>query len=122
MIGTARSIASPTARRPLPAGNTVEWPGAVPPTVFFKRTIMRIGTLTCRIITAAVLACAAGGPLFAETFAERVASCLACHGEKGQPENPETPLLGGQNATYALIQLYLFREKQRQLIQNKHSY
>jgi cytochrome c553 len=74
---------------------------------------MRIGTLTCRIITAAVLACAAGGPLFAETFAERVASCLACHGEKGQPENPETPLLGGQNATYALIQLYLFREKQR---------
>jgi cytochrome c553 len=59
------------------------------------------------------LACAASAPLCAETFSERVAPCLACHGEKGQSENPEIPSLGGQNAPYALIQLYLFREKQR---------
>jgi cytochrome c553 len=49
----------------------------------------------------------------AEPFAERVAPCLACHGEKGVSENPEAPSLGGQTAPYLLIQLYLFREKQR---------
>jgi len=74
---------------------------------------MRVATLTCRIVAAAALACAAGGPLFAETFSERVAPCLACHGENGQSETPEVPSLGGQTAPYVLIQLYLFREKQR---------
>ena len=61
---------------------------------------------------AAFLVCAAA-PLQAETFAERAAPCLACHGEKGQSETPEIPSLGGQSAPYLLIQLYLFREKQR---------
>jgi cytochrome c553 len=51
--------------------------------------------------------------LAAEPFAERVAPCLACHGEKGVSENPDVPSLGGQTAPYLLIQLYLFREKQR---------
>ena len=51
-------------------------------------------------------------PLHAETFAERVAPCLACHGESGQSETPQIPSLGGQPAPYLLIQLYLFREKQ----------
>ncbi|MDO9414339.1 MAG: cytochrome C [Pseudolabrys sp.] len=52
-------------------------------------------------------------PLSAETFTERVESCLACHGAKGESEIPEVPSLGGQPAPYVLIQLYLFREKQR---------
>jgi cytochrome c553 len=39
--------------------------------------------------------------------------CLACHGEHGQSQTPEIPSLGGQPAPYLLIQLYLFREKQR---------
>lgn len=39
--------------------------------------------------------------------------CLACHGEKGQSVNPDVPSLGGQPAPYLLIQIYLFREKQR---------
>jgi len=39
--------------------------------------------------------------------------CLACHGEKGQSATPDTPSLGGQPAPYLLIQIYLFREKQR---------
>jgi cytochrome c553 len=51
--------------------------------------------------------------LAAEPFAERVAPCLACHGETGTSENWEVPSLGGQTAPYLLIQLYLFREKQR---------
>jgi cytochrome c553 len=48
-----------------------------------------------------------------ESFSERVAPCLACHGEKGESGNSEVPSLGGQTAPYLLIQLYLFREKQR---------
>ncbi len=52
-------------------------------------------------------------PSHAETMAERAAPCLACHGEKGQSETAEIPSLGGQPAPYLLIQLYLFREKQR---------
>ena len=49
----------------------------------------------------------------AETFQERIAPCLACHGEKGQSETEGTPSLGAQQAPYALIQLYMFREKLR---------
>lgn len=46
-------------------------------------------------------------------FEERAAPCLACHGEKGQSSNPEVPSLGAQTAPYALIQLYMFRQKLR---------
>jgi cytochrome c553 len=49
----------------------------------------------------------------AATFEERVAPCLACHGERGQSETEHTPSLGGQQAPYALIQLFMFREKLR---------
>jgi cytochrome c553 len=49
----------------------------------------------------------------AETIAERAAPCLACHGEKGQSETENIPSLGGQQAPYALIQLFMFREKLR---------
>src|SRR5689334_4755652 len=49
----------------------------------------------------------------AQKFEERVAQCLDCHGEKGQSETENTPSLGGQQAPYALIQLYMFREKLR---------
>jgi len=49
----------------------------------------------------------------AETLAERAAPCLACHGEKGQSETENTPSLGARQAPYALIQLFMFREKLR---------
>ncbi len=49
----------------------------------------------------------------AQKFEERVAPCLACHGERGQSETDNTPSLGAQQAPYALIQLYMFREKLR---------
>jgi cytochrome c553 len=52
-------------------------------------------------------------PASAASLAERMQPCLACHGEQGQSENPEIPSLGAQLAPYTLIQLYLFREKQR---------
>jgi cytochrome c553 len=49
----------------------------------------------------------------AETIEERAAPCLACHGEHGQSETENTPSLGAQQAPYALIQLFMFREKLR---------
>jgi cytochrome c553 len=66
-----------------------------------------------RIAVAALLLCSANQSLLGETVAERAAPCLACHGETGQSENPDVPSLGGQPAPYLLIQLYMFREKQR---------
>src|ERR1700739_792881 len=65
-----------------------------------------------RMITALVFACAAFSAS-AETVQERAAACFACHGEHGQSETENTPSLGGQNAPYALIQLFMFREKLR---------
>jgi cytochrome c553 len=52
-------------------------------------------------------------PLQAETIAERAVTCFACHGEHGQSETENIPSLGGQQAPYALIQLFMFREKLR---------
>jgi cytochrome c553 len=71
------------------------------------------------IAFAMLLLCALDRPLLADTFAERVAPCLACHGEKGYSEHPVVPSLGGQPAPYLLIQLYLFRENQRASLYRK---
>ena len=57
----------------------------------------------------ALIAC----PADAEPFQDRIAPCLACHGERGQSETENTPSLGAQQAPYALIQLFMFREKLR---------
>jgi cytochrome c553 len=57
----------------------------------------------------ALIACAAR----AETIEERAAPCLGCHGEHGQSGTENTPSLGAQQPAYALIQLFMFREKLR---------
>ncbi|MEA2883798.1 MAG: hypothetical protein QOH32_3054 [Bradyrhizobium sp.] len=49
----------------------------------------------------------------AETLEERIAPCLACHGDKGQSVTENIPSLGAQQAPYTLIQLFMFREKLR---------
>src|SRR3954454_17541378 len=61
----------------------------------------------------AAAALAAAGPALPQDMAERLAPCLACHGETGTSQTPEVPSLGAQPASFALIQLYQFREKQR---------
>lgn len=68
-------------------------------------------TLRATLAGAALLASAI--PASAQSFAERWSTCLACHGEKGQSETPETPSLDAQPSPAMLIQLYLFREKRR---------
>jgi cytochrome c553 len=65
-----------------------------------------------RIITALVFASVAFSAR-AETVEERAVTCFGCHGEHGQSEMENTPSLGGQQAPYALIQIFMFREKLR---------
>ena len=65
-----------------------------------------------RIITALVFASVAFSA-DAATVEERAVTCFACHGEHGQSEMENTPSLGGQQAPYALIQIFMFREKLR---------
>lgn len=69
-----------------------------------------LSTLRIALVGLSILAAAPAG---AAELAERLAPCLACHGENGQSQTAEVPSLGAQTAPYTLIQLYLFREKQR---------
>jgi cytochrome c553 len=64
-------------------------------------------------LLAALLCLASAHPLPAQSLAERLAPCLACHGENGRSDLPLVPSLGGQPVTYLLIQLVMFRERLR---------
>jgi len=66
-----------------------------------------------RKIVAALAFAFIGFSARAETIEERAAPCLACHGERGQSETENTPSVGAQQPPYALIQLFMFREKLR---------
>src|SRR3984957_12267278 len=66
-----------------------------------------------RKTTAALLLALIASSGGAETIADRAAPCLACQGEKGQSETENIPSLGAQQPPYALIQLFMFREKLR---------
>jgi cytochrome c553 len=65
-----------------------------------------------RLALAALLSLAAL-PVSAATVDERLAPCLACHGEKGQSTVPDVPSLGAQPVFYLTIQLFMFREGMR---------
>jgi len=66
-----------------------------------------------KIVVALLVGCLTAQPACAQTLAERRPICLACHGENGQSEPPETPSLGGQQEFYVTVQLLMFREKMR---------
>ena len=65
------------------------------------------------LLGAALVLMMAALPATAASLEERLAPCLACHGEKGQSEQPEVPSLGAQPAFYVMVQLYMFRERLR---------
>jgi cytochrome c553 len=52
-------------------------------------------------------------PATAQSVQERLAICLACHGENGQSRTPLTPSLGAQPAFFLSIQIFMFRERIR---------
>ena len=56
---------------------------------------------------------AGASPALAADLAEKMAPCLTCHGEEGQSQNENVPSLGAQQASYTVIQLYMFRENTR---------
>jgi len=49
----------------------------------------------------------------ADSIETRLASCLACHGAKGQSVVPEVPSLGGQPEFYLTVQVLMFRDRLR---------
>ena len=63
------------------------------------------------LVIAALLAGAS--PALAADLSERMVPCLACHGAEGQSQSENVPSLGAQQASYTVIQLYMFREKTR---------
>jgi len=84
-----------------------------PKTVFPKSVFPKDGPMRRRITITALVLASVAFPAGAETVQERAATCFTCHGEHGQSETENTPSLGGQQAPYALIQLFMFREKLR---------
>ena len=84
-----------------------------PKTVFPKSVFPKDGPMRRRITITALVLASVAFPAGAETVQERAVTCFACHGEHGQSETENTPSLGGQQAPYALIQLFMFREKLR---------
>jgi cytochrome c553 len=66
-----------------------------------------------RGLLGALLVLLAALPVAAAALEERLAPCLACHGEQGQSATPEVPSLGAQPAFYVMVQLYMFRERLR---------
>ena len=72
-----------------------------------------IQTKKFRIGIAVGVAMLTGLPACAQSLQERMSTCLACHGDKGQSQLPEVPSLGAQTALYTLVELVMFRDKLR---------
>ena len=68
-----------------------------------------------RLLIVVVTLAAALTGAWAGPYEDRLPTCLACHGETGTSTAPGVPSLGGQPADYVLIQLFLFRSKQRDI-------
>jgi cytochrome c553 len=72
-----------------------------------------------RSLVVAALAAVVLGPstlsAAAQSVQEKAEPCLACHGEGGNSRLENVPSLAGQPRQYLLIQLMLFRDKQRVL-------
>jgi cytochrome c553 len=66
-----------------------------------------------RLAVGAILAVLADFPACAASLQERVSTCFACHGERGQSQLPEVPSLGAQPTLYTLVELVMFRDKLR---------
>ena len=71
---------------------------------------MRVAVVFAALILPLATGFAANPP---QSLAEKMAPCLGCHGEQGQSGLDNVPSLGAQQSAYALIQLYMFREKMR---------
>jgi cytochrome c553 len=83
------------------------WPMG-PPAFFLEHRVHLKPTIPALLIVAAL-----ASPAYAQTPAERLPVCLACHGATGTSQIEGIPSLGGMPSEYVVTQLYLFREKIR---------
>jgi cytochrome c553 len=60
---------------------------------------------------AVLLSTPQGAP--AASLQDRIASCPACHGEKGQSSDPAIPSIAGQPKLFVMYQLFFYREGRR---------
>ena len=65
------------------------------------------------LAVATLFAALAALPVAAQPLNDRMPTCLACHGENGTSQLPDTPSLGAQPAFYVTVQLLMFRDKLR---------
>ena len=86
--------------------------GGAPPSAVFP--LIQLGECGVRrAVFALVLGFLAAFPAAAQVVNERLPTCLACHGENGQSQNPGVPSLGAQQAYYVTVQLLMFRDRMR---------
>jgi cytochrome c553 len=87
----------------------------MPPPHFWPKNIFQLKREKAvrRLVAALALACIAAFPASAQMVQERLPTCLACHGENGQSQNPDVPSLGAQQSFYVTVQLLMFRERMR---------
>jgi cytochrome c553 len=86
---------------------------SLPPDFYFL--LLNLDRNMRTFAAAVALVCVLAAPARAATFDEQLATCKACHGEKGISETSDVPSLAGIPANYGLIQLYLFRAKMRKV-------
>ena len=77
-----------------------------------SRTARGPRALALRLLLAAALLPTAAAD--AQTLQDKIAACTACHGETGQPADPNIPSIGGQPKLFVMYQLFFYREGRRQ--------
>jgi len=50
---------------------------------------------------------------FAQSLQDKIAQCVACHGEDGRSKDPNIPHIGGQPKLAVMYQLFFYREGRR---------
>src|SRR5262245_14437038 len=61
----------------------------------------------------AVLLAAAPGTAGAQSLADKIARCAACHGEDGRSKDPKIPHIGGQPKLAVMYALFFYRQGSR---------
>ncbi len=69
----------------------------------------------CRLIAILAFSCLCATPIAAQDvdISERLQLCQSCHGEAGMPQQPDTPIIAGQNYYFLYVQLKDYKAGRR---------